>query len=37
VGAARDLRKHIEISVPAGVTHLRVMPEEVQVIFPPDR
>ena len=37
VEAARDLRKRIEVSVPAGVTHLRVAPEEVQVIFPPDR
>ena len=37
VGAARDLSKRVEVSVPAGVTLLRVMPEEVQVIFPPDR
>ena len=37
VGAARDLRKRIEVSVPAGVTPLNVIPEEVQVIFPPDR
>jgi YbbR domain-containing protein len=37
VGAARDLRKHVEVAVPAGVTQVRVMPEEVQVIFPPDR
>jgi YbbR domain-containing protein len=37
VGAARDLRKRVEVSVPAGITHLRVMPEEVQVIYPPDR
>ena len=37
VGAARDLRKRIEVSVPAGVTPLSVIPEEVQVIFPPDR
>jgi hypothetical protein len=37
VGAARDLRKRVEVSVPAGLTHLRVMPQEVQVIFPPDR
>ena len=37
VGAARELRKRVEVSVPAGVTHMRVMPEEVQVIFPPDR
>ena len=37
VGAARELRKRVEVSVPAGVTCLRVAPEEVQVIFPPDR
>jgi YbbR domain-containing protein len=37
VGAARDLRKRIEVSVPAGISQVRVMPEEVQVIFPPDR
>ena len=37
VGAARDLRKRIEVSVPAGISQVRVTPEEVQVIFPPDR
>jgi hypothetical protein len=37
VGAARDLRKRIEVAVPAGITPLRVIPEEVRVIFPPDR
>ena len=37
VAVARDLRKRVEVSVPAGVTHLRVAPEEVQVIFPPER
>jgi YbbR domain-containing protein len=37
VAVARDLRKRIEVSVPAGVTYLRVTPEEVQVIFPPER
>jgi YbbR domain-containing protein len=37
VAAARDLRKRIEVSVPAGVTLMRVMPDEAQVIFPPDR
>jgi len=37
VGAARDLRVRIEVSVPAGVTHMQVVPEDVQVIFPPDR
>ena len=37
VPPARDLRKRIEVSVPAGITHVRVKPAEVQVIFPPDR
>jgi YbbR domain-containing protein len=37
VAAARDLRKRVEVAVPAGVTCMRVVPEEVQVIFPPDR
>lgn len=32
--AAHDLRKRIEVSTPAGVTHVKVDPEEVQVIFP---
>ena len=34
IGAAHDLRKRIEVSTPAGITHVRVEPEEVQVIFP---
>jgi hypothetical protein len=37
VAVAEDLRKPIEVSVPARVTCLRVVPEEVKVIFPPDR
>ncbi|MGO8925430.1 MAG: hypothetical protein ACLQU3_00690 [Limisphaerales bacterium] len=37
VAAARDLHKPVEVSVPQGVTFIRVEPEEVQVIFPPDR
>jgi hypothetical protein len=37
VAAARELRKRIQVSAPAGVTYLRVVPQEVQVIFPPDR
>jgi hypothetical protein len=37
VGTARDLRKRIEVSLPAGIACMRVAPEEVQVIFPPDR
>ena len=35
--AARELRKRVGVSAPAGVTYVRVAPEEVQVIFPPDR
>ena len=35
VEAARDLTKKIEVSTPAGVTHVRVAPQEVQVIIPP--
>jgi YbbR domain-containing protein len=35
IGAAHDLRKRIEVSIPAGVTLVRVVPEDVQVIFPP--
>ena len=30
------VRKRIEVSTPAGVTHVGVMPEEVRVIFPPE-
>jgi hypothetical protein len=37
VMAARDLRKRIEVLVPPGVTCMRVVPEEVQVVFPPER
>ena len=29
-----DLFKRIEVSTPPGVTHVRVLPPEVQVIFP---
>ncbi len=35
VEAAHDLKQRIEVSTPAGVTHVKVDPEEVQVIFPP--
>lgn len=35
IGAAHDLRQRIEVSTPAGITHVRVDPEEVQVTFPP--
>jgi YbbR domain-containing protein len=33
--AAHDLLQRIEVSAPAGVTHVRASPEEVQVVFPP--
>ena len=35
IGAAHDLRKRIEVSTPPGISHVRIYPEEVQVIFPP--
>jgi YbbR domain-containing protein len=34
IETAQSLRKRIEVSTPAGVTHVKVEPEEVQVIFP---
>jgi YbbR domain-containing protein len=34
VETAEDLRKKIDVSTPAGVTHVRVSPTEVKVIFP---
>jgi len=37
VTTARELRKPIQVSVPAGVTFLETAPAEVQVIFPPER
>jgi YbbR domain-containing protein len=30
-----DVRKPIKVSTPAGVTHVRVVPQDVLVIFPP--
>jgi hypothetical protein len=37
VTTARELRKPVQISVPPGVTCTRIVPAEVQVIFPPER
>jgi len=37
VATAQDIHKRVEVSVPAGVALIRVTPEEVLVIFPPDR
>ncbi len=34
IEAAHDLRKRVEVSTPAGVTHVTADPPEVQVIFP---
>lgn len=31
-GAAQDSRRRIEISAPAGITHVKVEPEEVQIV-----
>ena len=35
IETARELKARIEVSVPAGVSLVRVEPSEVQVIFPP--
>ncbi len=32
-----DLVEHIEVSTPSGVTHVRVVPSEVRIIFPGQR
>ena len=34
IQAAQNLLKRIEVSTPAGVTYVRVQPEQVQIIFP---
>jgi YbbR domain-containing protein len=35
IEAARDLRKRVDVSVPPGVTVVRVVPAEVGVVVPP--
>jgi YbbR domain-containing protein len=35
IEAARGLRKRIDVSTPAGVTHVQVAPQEVEIIYPP--
>ncbi len=37
VSAASELSKSVEVSLPPGVTYLRVVPEQVRVVFPPER
>jgi YbbR domain-containing protein len=34
IEATRNLRRRIEVSTPAGVTHVGVRPEEVQIMIP---
>jgi YbbR domain-containing protein len=34
IRSATDLRAHIEVSTPDGVTHVHIVPSEVRVIFP---
>jgi len=34
-GALRDSRRRIEVSTPAGITHVKVDPEEVQILTDP--
>ncbi len=35
IESARELTKRIEVSTPAGITHVLVAPQEVQIIIPP--
>jgi hypothetical protein len=34
VETARDLRKRIDVATPPGITHVRVHPPEVEIIYP---
>jgi YbbR domain-containing protein len=35
IESARGLRKRIDVTTPAGITYVRVVPDEVEVIIPP--
>jgi len=35
IESARDLKKHVDVSVPPGVTVVRVQPAELDVVVPP--
>ncbi len=37
IESARNLRKRVEIILPAGFTYTRVVPDEVEVIVPPKK
>lgn len=34
VESAQDMRKRIKVSSPPGITHVRVVPQDVRIIFP---
>lgn len=36
LGVVRDSRRRIEVSTPAGLTHVKVEPEEVQIVTAPE-
>ena len=35
IESAQDLKKRIDVSIPPGISLVRVVPSEVQVVFPP--
>lgn len=35
IAAAHDLRQRLQVATPPGVTYVNIVPEQVQVIFPP--
>lgn len=35
IAAARDLRKHVDVATPPGITLVRVVPPDVEVVVPP--
>jgi hypothetical protein len=37
VTTAHELRKQVVVAVPPGITFIRAVPPEVQVVFPPER
>ena len=37
IESARSLRKRIEVTTPTGIVHVRVVPEDVEIMFPPQR
>ena len=37
IAAVHELRRPLEVLVPAGITFLRVVPDHVQIILPPER